>query len=134
MFFIIYHVSFQEKRQLSRQAIEKGINGAAYWLEQQQKQLEGTNEIYSRSNYTDLSDEKGVSHDGVESQFINLAFEFDERKDTKKATTMQELELEMLKKHYNQQRHIWKSCTNSALLLLYVYPVNVYFRNKWTML
>lgn len=71
-------------------------------MEQQQKQLEGTNEIYSRGNYTDLSDKTGVPHDAVESQFINLAFEFDERKDTKKGTTMQELELEMLKKHYNQ--------------------------------
>ena len=80
----------------------RGINGAAYWLEQQQKQLEGAKEIYSRSTYTGLSDEKGVLHNPVESQFINLAFEFDEKKDNSKATTMQELELEMIKKHYGQ--------------------------------
>ena len=97
----IYHVFTQEKRQLSRKAIERGITDAAYWLEQQQKQLEGTNQIYSRSNYSDLSNEKYIPQDAVESEFINLAFEFDEKKDGKKAKTMQELELEMLKKHYN---------------------------------
>ena len=65
--------------------------------------MEGTKEIYSRSNYTDLSNEKGVPNNEIESQFINLAFELDETRDvTKPTTTMQELELEMLKKHYNQ--------------------------------
>lgn len=88
----------QEKRQLSRQAIEKGIHGAAYWLEQQQKQLEGTNEIYNRSCYKDLSNDRCAQ----ESQFMNLAFEFDEKRSAKKPTTMQEMELEMVKKHYNQ--------------------------------
>ena len=86
----------QEKRQLSRQAIQRGINEAAYWVEQQQLQLDGTKEIYSTSKYTDLSNET------LENQFINLAFEMDERKDTTKAPTMQELELEILKKHYSQ--------------------------------
>ena len=75
----------QEKRQLSRQAIERGISGAAYWLEQQQKQIEGTKDIYARSNYKDLSDEKNAPNNTVESQFINLAFEFDENNETKKA-------------------------------------------------
>ena len=79
---------FQEKRQLSRQAIEKGISGAAYWLEQQQKQLEGTNEIYNRAGYSDLSDDKCGSRDAVESQFINLAFEFDEKRSLKKPKSL----------------------------------------------
>ena len=97
-----YAFIIQAKRELSRQAVERGINQAAYWVEQQQQQLEGTKEVYSASKYEELSNSKGAQNNEIESQFVNLAFEADEKNDIKMAKTMQQLELEFLKRHYNE--------------------------------
>ena len=47
----------------------------------------------------ELSNSRDSQNDEIESQFVNLAFEIDERKDVEKASSMGELELEFLKKH-----------------------------------
>ncbi len=85
---------------MARKAVERGINNTAYWLEQQHKQVEGVNEVSSHSKYTELSNSRVNQSDGIESQFVNLAFEIDEGNDTTKTTSMRQLESDFLKKHY----------------------------------
>ena len=77
---------------MARLAVERGLNEAAYWVEQQQKQLEGTAEIYMNGNYRQLSKHNKKNSkpqkNEIESQFVNLAFEMDFENDRANGTHM----------------------------------------------
>ena len=81
-YYNIYRI--KERRQLSRKAIERGINGLAYVQAQQKEQLDGTKDIYSRSDYRGHSDKKDDAQNAVTSECINLAFEFDDERKNQK--------------------------------------------------